>query len=133
MSRAGLYRLIFHAGDDTRFATRILFCSVQDASLLEWAWETGELKSRFFSSRRRGAGSGGLRSRDTGGGGGISCLAATGDAVLTAGWDKTVRMWPRSSRAPKSEEGLAAAAAAAAASAGVPASRGRGRGGGKRR
>ena len=117
--------------------------------MFEWAWETGELKSKFVGTVTRGAaagigGSKGIdalgggsrrRSRGTGGGGGggISCVAATGAAVLTAGWDKTVTMWPRSSPAPQSERVLAAAAAAAAASAGVPASRGRGRGGGKRR
>lgn len=41
-------------------------------------------------------------------------MASTGLAVLTAGWDKTVRMWPRSSPPEKSEAAVAAAAAAAA-------------------
>lgn len=93
----------------------------------EWDWETGQLKSRFFGSRSTAVGatarasSGGSASSGGGGGGsrngGISCLAGTGSAVLTAGWDKTVRMWPRSSPAPQSEEAAAAAAAAAVASA----------------
>lgn len=84
----------------------------------EWEWETGELKSKFFGNKGRGGGGGGGGGSSRGnGGGGISCVAATGSVVLTAGWDKTVRMWPRSAPAPQSEAAVAAAAAAAAASA----------------
>ena len=92
---------------------------LQDASMHEWEWETGELKSKFFGNKgRAGSGSGGGGGGGSrGNGGGISCLAATGSVVLTAGWDKTVRMWPRSAPAPQSEAAVAAAAAAAAASA----------------
>lgn len=84
----------------------------------EWEWETGQLKSKFFGSRSktktiavattRGGGS------SSGGNDGISCLTGTGAAVLTAGWDRVVRMWPRSSPAPQSKEAVTAAAAAAA-------------------
>lgn len=90
----------------------------QDASMQEWEWETGQLKSKFFGSRTKTVGVAATRGGGSGGSsGGISCLAGTGSAVLTAGWDKTVRMWPRSSPAPQSQEAVAAAAAAAAASA----------------
>lgn len=92
--------------------------------MLEWEWKTAQLKTKFFGNRRKtvGAGAGTVAARGRSGAsgngnGGISCLAGTGGAVLTAGWDKTVRMWPRSSPAPQSEEAVAAAAAAAAASA----------------
>lgn len=111
----------------------------------EWEWETGELKSKFIAKNTGRAGGGGAaaaRQRANGGsggggggpggGGGISCVAATGSAVLTAGWDKTVRMWPRSCPAPQSEAAVAAAAAAAA-SALATAGRNGGRGGGRRR
>ncbi|CAM9215574.1 unnamed protein product [Scytosiphon promiscuus] len=95
-------------------------CS-EDASMHEWDWDTGQLKSRFFGGRGTavGAAARGASASASGAGrnGGISCLAGTGSAVLTAGWDKTVRMWPRSSPAPRSEEAAAAAAAAAVASA----------------
>eukprot|EP00903_Cladosiphon_okamuranus_P012628 g11814.t1 len=92
-------------------------CS-EDASMQEWEWGTGQLKSKFFGSRGKTVGvAASLGGASSGGDGGISCLAGTGSAVLTAGWEKTVRMWPRSSPAPQSQEAVAAAAAAAAASA----------------
>eukprot|EP00752_Nemacystus_decipiens_P001367 g1356.t1 len=92
-------------------------CS-EDASMQEWEWETGQLKTKFFGGRSKTVGVAATRGGGIGGGsGGISCLAGTGSAVLTAGWDKTVRLWPRSSPAPQSQVAVAAAAAAAAASA----------------
>lgn len=90
----------------------------------EWDWGTGGTKSKFSGSAAGAvavAGGrhppSGLVARSTSGArqsGGISCIAATGQAVLTAGWDRTVRMWPRSSPTPRSPEAVAAAAAATA-------------------
>ncbi|CAM9530596.1 unnamed protein product [Chrysoparadoxa australica] len=52
-------------------------CS-EDSTVREWDWATGGMVNVF-----------------KGHSGGISCIAGTERAVATAGWDRSVRMWPR--------------------------------------
>ncbi|CAM9438271.1 unnamed protein product [Discosporangium mesarthrocarpum] len=68
-----------------------LYSCSEDSCMLEWDWISGDLPRFRFGGR---GGRGGA------GGGGISCVARTGRALLTAGWDHTVRMWPLSSPDP---------------------------------